>query len=77
VIAVSCAITGGQALPDERLPPARDLAAVARMNRNTILRALRLLRHEGLLEFRRGHSTTMAGTRRAASCSPRPGNWCG
>jgi DNA-binding transcriptional regulator YhcF (GntR family) len=71
------AIAGGQALPGERLPPARDLAAVPRMNRNTVSRALRLLRDEGLPEFRRGHGTTMAGTRSAASCSPRPGNWCG
>jgi GntR family transcriptional regulator len=56
------AIARGQALPGERLPPARDLAAVPRMNRNTVSRALRLLRDEGLPEFRRGHGTTMAGT---------------
>jgi GntR family transcriptional regulator len=31
------------------------------INRNTVLRALRLLR-EGLLEFRRGHGITVAGT---------------
>jgi DNA-binding GntR family transcriptional regulator len=54
------AIAMGQALPGERLPPARDLAAVPRMNRNTISRALRLLRDEGLPEFRRGHGTTVA-----------------
>jgi GntR family transcriptional regulator len=56
------AIAEGQALPGERLPPARDLAAVPGMNRNTVLRALRLLRDEGLLEFRRGHGITVAGT---------------
>ena len=56
------AIAEGQAAPGERLPPARDLAAVLGVNRNTALRALRLLREEGLLEFRRGRSITVAGT---------------
>jgi GntR family transcriptional regulator len=55
------AISGGEALPGERLPPARDLAAVLGVNTNTVLRALRLLRDEGLLEFRRGRGITVAG----------------
>ena len=57
------AIAEGEALPGERLPPARDLAAVLGVNRNTVLRALRLLRDEGLLEFRCGRGITVAGTR--------------
>jgi GntR family transcriptional regulator len=55
------AIAEGEALPGERLPPARDLAAVLEVNINTVLRALRQLRDEGLLEFRRGRGIHVAG----------------
>jgi GntR family transcriptional regulator len=56
------AIAVGEAKPGERLPSAGDLAAVLGVNRNTVLRALRLLRDEGLLEFRRGRGVTVVGT---------------
>jgi GntR family transcriptional regulator len=56
------AIADGEANPGERLPPARDLAAILGVNTNTVLRSLRLLRDEGLLEFRRGRGIHVAGT---------------
>jgi GntR family transcriptional regulator len=56
------AIADGEAKPGERLPPAKDLAAVLGVNTNTVFRSLRLLRDEGLLEFRRGRGISVAGT---------------
>ena len=56
------AIADGEAKPGERLPPAKDLAAVLGVNTNTVLRALRTLRDERLLEFRRGRGISVAGT---------------
>ena len=56
------AIAEGEAKRGERLPPAKDLAAILGVNTNTVLRALRMLREEGLLEFRRGRGVSVAGT---------------
>jgi GntR family transcriptional regulator len=56
------AIADGEEKPGERLPLAKDLATVLGVNKNTVLRALRVLREEGLLEFRRGRGITVVGT---------------
>src|SRR5579862_9398294 len=56
------AIAEGEAVPGERLPLAKDIAAVLGVNKNTVLRAMHMLRDEGLLEFRRGRGITVAGT---------------
>jgi GntR family transcriptional regulator len=55
-------IAEGEALPGERLPPAKDIAAVLDVHVNTVLHALRDLRDEGVLEFRRGRGISVAGT---------------
>jgi GntR family transcriptional regulator len=55
-------IAEGDARPGDRLPPAKDLAAVMNVNTNTVLKALRALRDEGLLEFRRGMGVRVSGT---------------
>lgn len=59
--AIRRAIGEGSYAPGDRLPPARDLAQALGINPNTVLRALRDLRDEGLLEFRRGRGVSVAG----------------
>jgi len=54
-------IIAGEVRPGGRLPPARDMAKVMGVHPNTVLRALRVLRDEGVLEFRRGRGVSVVG----------------
>jgi GntR family transcriptional regulator len=56
------AIAEGEAGPGERLPLVKDIAAVLGVKKNTVLRAMHILRDEGLLEFTRGRGITVSGT---------------
>ncbi len=56
------AIAEGEAGPGDRLPLVKDLAAVLGVNKNTVLRAMHILRDEGLLEFTRGRGITISGS---------------
>ncbi len=56
------AIAEGEAGSGDRLPLAKDIAAVLGVNKNTVLRAMHILRDEGLLEFTRGRGITVSGT---------------
>ncbi|MET9604530.1 GntR family transcriptional regulator [Streptomyces sp. NPDC006512] len=58
--AIRRAIAEGECAPGDRIPPARDLSQALGVNANTVLRGLRALRDEGLLEFRRGRGVTVA-----------------
>jgi GntR family transcriptional regulator len=56
------AIADGEAGPGDRLPLAKDIAAILGVNKNTVLRAMHILRDEGLLEFKQGRGITVSGT---------------
>jgi GntR family transcriptional regulator len=56
------AIADGEIRSGERMPPAIDLADVLGVNKNTVIRALHLLRDEGLLDFTRGRGIRVVGT---------------
>lgn len=54
------AIVTGEYRGGQQLPTSRELAEREGVSPNTMLRALRELRSEGLLEFRRGRGITVA-----------------
>jgi GntR family transcriptional regulator len=60
--AIRRSVTTGEVRPGDRLPPARDLAAALGINANTVLKALRDLRDEGVVEFRRGRGISVVRT---------------
>jgi GntR family transcriptional regulator len=65
------AIAEGEAGPGDRLPLAKDIAAILGVNKNTVLRAMHILRDEGLLEFARGRGITVTGTRQKGAMQSR------
>ncbi|MBP2703833.1 GntR family transcriptional regulator [Microbispora sp. RL4-1S] len=67
---VRAAVARGDAVPGDRLPPARTVAAALGINLHTVLRGYQRLRDEGLVELRRGRSATITD---AAADWPRRG----
>lgn len=65
------AIADGEAVAGETLPPSQDLATVLGVNRNTVLRALRILRDEGIVDFTRGRGVKVIGTQSKSAVTMR------
>jgi DNA-binding GntR family transcriptional regulator len=55
------AVASGRLKPGDQLPPAVDIASSSGVNKNTVLRAVGLLRSEGVLDVRRGRRMTVVG----------------
>ncbi|HEY5303057.1 MAG TPA: GntR family transcriptional regulator [Acidimicrobiales bacterium] len=56
------AIAEGEISSGARLPPVVDFAAELGVNKNTVIKALHILRDEGLLELTRGRGIRVVGT---------------
>ncbi|MFI6996390.1 GntR family transcriptional regulator [Nocardia sp. NPDC050175] len=56
------AVTTGELSVNEQLPPATELAHALSVDRNTALAAYRLLREEGVVDFRRGRGVRVTAT---------------
>lgn len=54
------AIETGEVVPGDKLPPARELAAVLGVNMHTVLRAYSMLRDGGLIQLRRARGALVA-----------------
>ncbi|MFE6489785.1 GntR family transcriptional regulator, partial [Streptomyces sp. NPDC057757] len=63
---IQWSIERGEYAEGESLPPASDLSANFRANRNTVLRALRKLRAKGLIDFGRGRGIIVVARSGAA-----------
>jgi GntR family transcriptional regulator len=64
-VSVRRSLVEGSLAPGERLPPAAELATVLNVNPNTVLRAYRGLRDDGVLEFRRGRGVRVCADAQA------------